>query len=166
MTADQVAEILHCGLGLDTATDILLSTMQELVKGVDNMPQAVNRLEASAAKFKLYDCPSNCKRLIPVKVNPPIWDKLKSETRPDDLKFQKIQSAISKSLIASVQVRDVLTKLLAASDERKKLLKVENLILDLTDTVALKHTRITSSILHAASVLNRSYTRTIGPRLH
>ena len=52
--------------------------------------------------------------LLTVKVNPPIWDKLKSETRSNDLKFQKVQTALNKSLIAMVQVTDALTTSLAA----------------------------------------------------
>ena len=60
--------------------------------------------------------------LILNKVNLPIWDKLKSESRSIDLRFQKIQTALNKNLIAMVQVTDCLTKTLAASDEEKKAL--------------------------------------------
>ena len=88
-----------------------------------------------ASKYKLYDRPENCTALLTVKVNPPIWDKLKSETRSNDLKFQKVQTALNKSLIAMVQVTDALTKSLAAS-EKKDLPSTEDMIRKLTDAVA------------------------------
>ena len=80
-----------------------------------------------ASKYKLYDRPENCTALLTVKVNPPIWDKLKSETRSNDLKFQKVQTALNKSLIAMVQVTDALTKSLTAS-EKKDLPSTEDMI--------------------------------------
>ena len=79
--------------------------------------------------------PENCTALLTVKVNPPIWDKLKSETRSNDLKFQKVQTALNKSLIAMVQVTDALTKSLAAS-EKKDFPSTEDMICKLTDAVA------------------------------
>ena len=60
--------------------------------------------ETLIAKYKLYDRPENCTAFIPIRVNPPIWDKLKYETRSNDLRFQKIQTALAKGLIAMVQV--------------------------------------------------------------
>ena len=62
-------------------------------------------------KYKQYERPESCDTLTPVKFNPPIWEKLKSKTKSSDLRFQKIQTAFNKSLIAMVQVTDCLTKL-------------------------------------------------------
>ena len=70
-----------------------------------------------------------------VKVKPPIWDKLKSETRSNDLKFQKVQTALNKSLIAMVQVTNALTKSLAAL-EQKDLPSTEDIIHKSTDAMA------------------------------
>ena len=88
-----------------------------------------------ASKYKLYDSPENCTARLTVNVNPPIWYKLKSETRSNDLKFQKVQTTLDKSLIAMVQVTDALTKSLAAS-EQKDLPSTEDMIRKLTDAMA------------------------------
>ena len=56
--------------------------------------------ETLIAKYKLNDRPENCTAFIPVRVNLPIWDKLKPETRSSDLRFQKIQTALAMGLIA------------------------------------------------------------------
>ena len=82
----------------------------QLATIVNNLAREKLPDETIATKYKLYDRPENCDALIQVKVNPPIWDKLKSETRSSDLRFQKIQTALNKSLIAMVQVTDCLTK--------------------------------------------------------
>ena len=59
----------------------------QLATIVDNLAREKLPDEALATKYKLYERPENCDALIPVKVNPPIWDKLKSETRSSDLRF-------------------------------------------------------------------------------
>ena len=90
-----------------------------------------------ATKYKLYERPENCDTLTPVKVNPPIWEKLKSETRSSDLRFQKIRTALNKSLIAMVQVTDCLTKSITANEAEEKCLpNTENLVQKMTDAVA------------------------------
>ena len=108
--------------------------LDQLVTTANNLAREKLPDYTLASKYKLYDRPENCTALLTVKVNPPIWDKLKSETRSNDLKFQKVQTALSKSLIAMVQVTDALTKSLAAS-EKKDLPSTEDMIRKLTDVV-------------------------------
>ena len=62
---------------------------EQLAKIVNNLTREKLPDNTLSGKYKLYERPENCSALIPVKVNPPIWDKLKSETRSNDLKFQK-----------------------------------------------------------------------------
>ncbi|XP_028415993.1 uncharacterized protein LOC114539556 [Dendronephthya gigantea] len=131
----------------------------------DQLATIVNNLarerlpdDTVATKYKLYDRPENCGALVPVKVNPPIWDKLKSETRSSDLRFQKIQTALNKSLIAMVQVTDCLTNSLAASAEKTNLPNTEDLVRKMMDAVAFA--------TYANHELNNKRRECIKPELH
>ena len=109
----------------------------QLAKIVNNLAREKLPDDTLSTKYKLYERPENCDALTSVKVNPPIWEKLKSETRSSDLRFQKIQTALNKSLIAMVQVTDCLTKSLTANEaENKCLPNTENLVRKMKDAVA------------------------------
>ena len=43
-------------------------------------------------KLGLYNQPKNCEGLVSTKVNPLIWDKLKSESRSNGVKMRKVQT--------------------------------------------------------------------------
>ena len=92
--------------------------LDQLATTANNLAREKLPDDTLSSKYKLYDRLENCTALLTVKVNPPIWDKLKSETRSNDLKFQKVQTALNKSLIAMVHVTNVLTKSLAASEQK------------------------------------------------
>ena len=61
--------------------------LEDFATIVNNLARDKLPDETIATKFKLYDRPSNCGGLTPVKVDPPIWDKLKSEMT-NDLNFK------------------------------------------------------------------------------
>ena len=51
-----------------------------------------------------YLRPGNCKNLVTPKINKPIWQQLKQETKNTDSVFQKIQQLLLSSLYAILQV--------------------------------------------------------------
>ena len=54
--------------------------------------------------------PENCECLTSTKVNHLIWDKLKSDTRPADIKLQRVQSNLVQGLVPTVSVIEKLVK--------------------------------------------------------
>lgn len=60
-------------------------------------------IEDTSAK---YPVPKNCSAAEVPKVNPPIWDNLKSSTKSRDLKLQRIQSSLSRGLVALMRTLD------------------------------------------------------------
>ena len=51
-----------------------------------------------------YLRPENCENLVTPKINKPIWQQLKQETKNTDSVFQKIQQLLLSSLYAILQV--------------------------------------------------------------
>lgn len=70
-----------------------------------------------------------------MKVNPLIWEKLRSETRSADIKLQKVQFLIIKSAIPSVQAIEALNKV--QDQIPKDILDVPALMKQLSDVIAL-----------------------------
>ena len=60
-------------------------------------------IEETSAK---YPAPKNCPAVEVPKVNPPIWDNLKTSTKSRDLKLQRIQSSLSRGLVALMRTLD------------------------------------------------------------
>ncbi len=51
-----------------------------------------------------YETPENCSELLPVRVNPEIWDQLNATRRKTDLQLSNIQQTARKVAIAILQV--------------------------------------------------------------
>ena len=66
--------------------------------------------EALTATQNRYNTPENCECLTSTKVNHLIWDKLKSDTRPADIKLQRVQSNLVQGLVPTVSVIEKLVK--------------------------------------------------------
>lgn len=82
-----------------------------------------------------YNRPENCDCLETTKVNHLIWDKLKSETRSADIKFQRVQTNLVKGVIPIVSLIQELVK--ARERIPNDVLDVEDLLKMATDAIAL-----------------------------
>ena len=102
-----------------------------LVNGVirANVPD-----EVQTQRINAYNRPENCDSLITVKVNPLIWEKLRSETRSADIKLQEVQTLIVKSVIPTVQTIEALKK--AKDQVPKEILDIAALMTQLSDGIA------------------------------
>ncbi len=69
-------------------------------------------------KSDKYKCPENCPQLQTVRVNPELWNNLRTATKSRDLGLQRVQLRILKSLTAVAQLAD---KLLAARKNQEEL---------------------------------------------
>ena len=108
---EQIAKIVH-GLMREKLSDEVLTETQ-------------NR----------YNRPENCDCLTTTKVNHLIWDKLKPDTRSNDIKLQRVQSNLVKGLIPVVSI---VQRLVDARDKiPKDALDVAGLIRVATDAIAL-----------------------------
>ena len=108
---------------------------EQLAKVVNGVVQTRLSDEAQAERLKAYQRPKNCDSLVTVKVNPLIWEKLRSETRSGDIKLQKVQTLIIKSAIPSVQAIETLNKV--QDQIPKDILDVPALMKQLSDGIAL-----------------------------
>ena len=59
-------------------------------------------------KHEKENRPENCENLINTTVNPEIWSKVRSNTRSRDLKMQKLETSLLKSMISIVKMSDKL----------------------------------------------------------
>ena len=66
-------------------------------------------------KHEKYNRPENCENLINTRVNPEIWTKVRSNTRSRDLKMQKLETSLLKSMIPIVKMSDKLLELKSTS---------------------------------------------------
>ena len=67
-------------------------------------------------KHDKYNRPENCENLINTRVNPEIWSKVRSNTRSRDLKIQKLETSLLKSMIPIVKMSDKLVELKSNSN--------------------------------------------------
>ena len=68
-------------------------------------------------KMNLYIRPGNVGKLVPVKVNPVIWDGLGPHNRSQDLKMQKALTPLTKAMIAATEAAGVIRKHIAGNEE-------------------------------------------------
>ena len=83
----------------------------------------------------LYIRPENCECLEPTQVNHLIWDKLKHDTKSNELKLQKIQANLLKGIISIVSVIEQLVKV--QDKISPEILDIASLIKTTTDSVAM-----------------------------
>ena len=78
---------------------------------VDKMVKTSLSEEKIKEKHEKYNRPENCENLINTRVNPEIWSKIRSNTRSRDLKMQKLETSLLKSMIPIVKMSDKLLEL-------------------------------------------------------
>ena len=83
----------------------------KLASLVDKMVKTSLSEEKIKEKHEKYNRPENCENLINTRVNPEIWSKVRSNTRSRDLKIQKLETSLLKSMIPIVKMSDKLLEL-------------------------------------------------------
>ena len=83
----------------------------KLASLVDKMVKTSLSEEKLKEKHEKYNRPENCENLINTRVNPEIWSKIRSNTRSRDLKMQKLETSLLKSMIPIVKMSDKLVEL-------------------------------------------------------
>ena len=87
----------------------------KLASLVDKMVKTSLSEEKIKEKHEKYNRPENCENLINTRVNPEIWTKVRSNTRSRDLKMQKLETSLLKSMIPIVKMSDKLLELKSTS---------------------------------------------------
>ena len=84
----------------------------KLASLVDKMVKtSLSSEEKLKGKHEKYNRPENCEHLINTTVNPEFWSKVRSNTRSRDLKMQKLETSLLKSMIPIVNISDKLLEL-------------------------------------------------------
>lgn len=75
--------------------------------------RSITKLSEENAKDKLanYNRPKNCGNLVSTRVNPQIWAKMRSSSKSRDLRMQKIETSMLKSLHPIISLTDKLSSL-------------------------------------------------------
>ena len=90
-------------------------------------------------KHEKYNRPENCENLINTRVNPEIWSKVRSNTRSRDLKMQKLETSLLKSMIPIVKMSDKLLELKSNSKSASESDVCEFLQLSLDSLALMGH---------------------------
>ena len=77
-------------------------TNEKLAPLNDKMVKTSLSEEQLKEKYDKYNRPENCENLTGTKVNPEIWSKINSNTRSKDLKVQKLETSLIKSMLPIV----------------------------------------------------------------
>ena len=75
------------------------------------------------------------RNFVSTKVNPLNWDKLKPETRSNDVKMQKMQTSIIKSIIPLVSIVETVLK--AQEHVESRVLDIPAFVKQATDSISL-----------------------------
>ena len=76
--------------------------------------------EKTKWKHEKYNRPENCNNLIRTRVNTEIWSKVISNTWPRDLRMQKLEANLLRSMIPIVKVADKLLELRSNSKSARE----------------------------------------------
>ena len=76
----------------------------KLASLVDKMVKTSLSEEKTKEKHEKYNRPQNCENLINTRVNPEIWSKIRSNTRSRDLRMQKLETSLIKSMIPIIKI--------------------------------------------------------------
>jgi hypothetical protein len=123
--------------------------LAEIVNGLVQKGLSEEKLQD---KLNKYPSPENCKALSKVRVNQLIWDNLQPNTRSQDLRFQKVQTALIKGMAAIVRATDTALAHVTTLPAGKEIVE------SMTDAIAL--------CAHANSELNICRKELIKPDLH
>lgn len=83
----------------------------KLASLVDKMVKTSLSGDKAKEKLEKYNRPENCENLVNTKVNPEIWSKMRPHTRSRDLKMQKLELTLLKSMIPISKLCDKLLSL-------------------------------------------------------
>ena len=122
------AQSVTAGAGVDTQTQSSVSGLDSIEQfygtvestGPDIDPQLA-KIVGNLVKVRLPDdklrdkqsaflTPNNCPALVPVRVNPEIWDKLSPNTKSRDVKSQRTQTSVVSAMLAVAQTADTLVR--------------------------------------------------------
>ena len=78
---------------------------------VDKMVKTKLLEENAKDKLAKYNRPQNCENLVSTKVNPQIWAKMRSSSKSSDLRMQKIETSMLKSMHPIISLTDKLLSL-------------------------------------------------------
>ncbi|CAB4043109.1 Hypothetical predicted protein, partial [Paramuricea clavata] len=123
--------------------------LAEIVNGLVQKGLSEEKLQD---KLNKYPSPENCEALSKVRVNQLIWDNLQPNTRSQDLRFQKVQTALIKGMAAIVRATDTALAHVTTLPAGKEIVE------SMTDAIAL--------CAHANSELNIRRKELIKPDLH
>ena len=105
----------------------------KLAKIVNKMVRTKLSDEKLKEKLLTSTRPANCENVTATKVNPEVWSKIRSSTRSRDLKFQRLQNIVQKSMIPLIKLTDQCMKPEVSSLQ----LSSENVARTLLDVIAL-----------------------------
>jgi len=83
----------------------------KLASLVDKIVKTSLSEEKTKEKHEKYNRPQNCENLINTRVNPEIWSKIRSNTRSRDLRMQKLETSLNKSMIPIIKIVDKMLEL-------------------------------------------------------
>ncbi|CAB3984921.1 Hypothetical predicted protein [Paramuricea clavata] len=123
--------------------------LAEIVNGLVQKGLSEEKLQD---KLNKYPSPENCEALSKMRVNQLIWDNLQPNSRSQDLRFQKVQTALIKGMAAIVRATDTALAHITTLPAGKEIVE------SMTDAIAL--------CAHANSELNIRRKELIKPDLH
>ena len=80
----------------------------QLANLVDKMVKTMLSEDNAKEKLGKYNRPQNCENLVSTRVNPEIWAKMRSSSKSRDLKMQKIETSMLKSMHPIISLTDKL----------------------------------------------------------
>ena len=83
----------------------------QLTNLVDKMVKTKLTEENAKDKLAKYNRPQNCENLVSTRVNPQIWAKMRSSSKSRDLRMQKIETSMLKSVHPIISLTDKLLSL-------------------------------------------------------
>ena len=83
----------------------------QLANLVDKMVKTKLSEENAKDKLAKYNRPQNCENLVSTRVNPQIWAKMRSSSKSRDLRMQKIETSMLKSMHPIISLTDKLLSL-------------------------------------------------------
>lgn len=75
---------------------------------VDKMVKPMLSEDNAKEKLAKYNRPQNCENLVRTTVNPEIWWKMRSNYKSKDLRLQKIETSMLKSMHPVINLADKL----------------------------------------------------------
>lgn len=88
----------------------------KLAKMINNLLTTKHPEEKLKEKQTFYSRPENCDKMVSMRVNPEIWDKISPASRSRDLRLQNKQASIMKGIAPIVQNLETLVEVLRSHE--------------------------------------------------